>query len=104
MAGVAAAAVSADRDENEYREFRGFATYSPSKLRLTLDAIAQQYKKAINGKKNAYQVVASAGYQLLSALHLSGDLTYTQSPDFQEDYAGLVRATLELETGTGGKK
>jgi len=104
VAGIAAAAVSADRDENEYREFRGFATYSPSKLRLTLDAIAQQYKKAINGKKNAYQVVASAGYQLLSALHLSGDLTYTQSPDFQEDYAGLVRATLELETGTGGKK
>jgi hypothetical protein len=106
VAGIAAAAVAADRDENEYQEYRGFATYSPSKFRLALDALTQRYKKEIagTGKKNAYQVVASAGYQLLAALHLSGDLTYTQSPNFEEDYAGLIRATLELGTSTGGKK
>ena len=45
VAGLSAAFVAADRDENEYREYRGFATYSPDKLRLTLDAMAQQYKK-----------------------------------------------------------
>jgi hypothetical protein len=106
VAGIAAAAVAADRDENEYQEYRGFATYSPSKFRLALDALTQRYTKEIagTGKKNAYQVVASAGYQLLAALHLSGDLTYTQSPNFEEDYAGLIRATLELGTSTGGKK
>jgi hypothetical protein len=37
-------------------------------------------------------------------LSVSGDLTYTQSPTFQQDYAGLLRATLELGTATGGKK
>lgn len=107
VAGVSAAFVSADRDENEYQEYRGFATYSPAKLRLTLDAIAQRYKKEpIPGiaKKNAYQVVATAGYQLLAALHLSGNLTYTQSPNFEKDYAGLVRLSYDLGTGTGGKK
>lgn len=102
--GLSAAAVTADRDENEYREFRGFATYSPSKIRLALDALTQQYMREIQGKKNAFQVVASAGYQVLAALRLSGDLAYTQSPTFQKDYAGLLRATLELGMATGGKK
>jgi hypothetical protein len=107
VAGIVAAFVAADREENEYREYRGFATYSPPKVRLALDAIAQQYKKEPIpgiGKKNAYQVVASAGYQVLAALQLSGDLTYTQSPNYSKDYAGLLRATLELGTTTGGKK
>jgi hypothetical protein len=104
VAGIAAAFLAADRDENEYREFRGFATYSPSKIRLALDALTQQYKQEIFGKKNAYQVVASAGYQVLAALQLSGDLMYTQSPTYRKDYAGLLRATVELGTSTGGKK
>jgi hypothetical protein len=107
VAGISAAFVSADRDENEYQEYRGFASYSPARLRLTLDAIAQRYKKEpVPGiaKKNAYQVVATAGYQLLAALHLSGNLTYTQSPNFEKDYAGLVRLSYDLGTGTGGKK
>jgi len=104
VAGFSAAFLAADRDENEYREFRGFATYSPSKIRLALDALTQQYKQEIFGKKNAYQVVASAGYQVLAALQLSGDLVYTQSPTYRKDYAGLLRATVELGTSTGGKK
>ena len=62
--GLSAAAVTADRDENEYQEFRGFVSFSPSKFRLALDALTQQYKKAIDWKKNAYQVVASAGYKV----------------------------------------
>ena len=104
VAGLSAAFVSADLEENEYQEYRGFASYSPSKLRLTLDALTQQYKKEINGKKNQYQVVATAGYQLLAALQLSGNLTYTQSPSFQEDWAGLIRVTYDFAMSTGGKK
>jgi hypothetical protein len=107
VAGIVAAFVAADRDENEYREYRGFVTYSPPKIRLALDALTQQYKREPIpgvGKKNAYQIVASAGYQVLAALQLSGDLTYTQSANFSKDYAGLLRATVELGTTTGGKK
>jgi hypothetical protein len=102
--GLSAAAVAADRDENEYQEFRGFASFSPTNFRLTLDGMTQQYRKAIDGRKNAHQVVASAGYKVRPYLSVSGDLTYTQSPTFQQDYAGLLRATLELGTATGGKK
>ena len=46
----------------------------------------------------------TAGYPLLAALQLSGNLTYTQSPIFEKDYAGLVRLSYDLGTGTGGKK
>jgi hypothetical protein len=103
-AGLSAAVVSADRDENEYREYRGYATHSPAKWRFALDALTQRYNQAINGVKNAYHVVGSAGYQVLEILQLSGDLTYTKSPRFDEDYAGLIRASLLFGAGTGGKK
>jgi hypothetical protein len=103
-AGLSAAVISADRDENEYQEYRGYATYSPAKWRFVLDALTHQYKQAINGTKDAYHVVGSAGYQVLEILQLSGDLTYTKSPRFDEDYAGLIRVSLLFGTGTGGKK
>ncbi|HEU4949948.1 MAG TPA: hypothetical protein VFT11_04215 [Candidatus Deferrimicrobiaceae bacterium] len=103
-AGLSVAVVSADRDENEYQEYRGYVTHSPAKWRFALDALTHRYKQAISGVKNAYQVVGSAGYQLLEILQLSADLTYTKSPRFDEDYAGLIRASLSFGIGTGGKK
>ena len=45
VAGFSAAFVSADQAKNEYQEYRGFASYSPSKLRVTLDALTQRYKE-----------------------------------------------------------
>lgn len=104
VAGLSAAFVSSDRAENEYQEYRAFATYSPDKLRVTLDGLIQNYKQEINGKKNACQVVATAGYQVLAALQVSGNLTYTQSPNYDKDYAGLIRLSYDLATSTGGKK
>jgi hypothetical protein len=104
VAGLSAAFVSADQAANEYQEYRGFASYSPGKLRMTLDALTVQYKQAINGKDDQFQVVGTVGYQLLASLQISGNLTYTQSPDFEEDWAGLIRINLDLGTSTGGKK
>lgn len=104
VAGFSAAFVSADQAENEYQEYRGFASYSPSKLRVTLDALTQRYKEEINGKKYQYQVVGTVGYQVLAALQLSGNVTYTQSPNFEEDWAGLIRVTYDIAMSTGGKK
>jgi len=103
-AGVSLAVVSGDRAENEYQEYRGYATYSPAKWRFALDALTHQYEQAIDGTEDAYHVVASAGYQLLEILQLSGDLTYTKSPRFDEDYAGLLRVSLLYGISTGGKQ
>ena len=97
--------ISADLDENEYQEFRAFGSYSPGPFRLTLDALTHRYKRAVAGSsiKDAYQVTGSAGWQVASQMKVSGDLTYTRSPRFMEDYAGLVRVSLDLGTTTGGK-
>jgi len=98
LAGLSAAFVSADLDENEYQEFRAFGSYSPGPFRLTLDALTHRYKKAVAGStiKDAYQVTGSAGWQALPYLKLSADLTYTRSPRFTEDTAGLLRIALDL--------
>jgi len=103
-AGVSAALVNADREENAYQEYRGYATYSPASWRFTLDALTQQYQQAINAVSQSYQVVGSAGYQLSESMQLSGDMRYTRSPRYDEDYAGFIRVSLLLDTTTGGKK
>lgn len=106
LAGVSAALVSADRDENEYREFRAFGTYSRGRYRVTLDALTHRYKRAVGGSavKDEYQVVGSAGWQALPYMKVSGDLTYTRSPQFTEDYAGLLRVALDLGMTTEGRQ
>ncbi len=105
-AGLSAAVVTADRDENEYTEYRAFASYSPAAWRFALDGLTHRYKTDLvgSGIRDEYQVVASAGWQALSNLKVSGDLTYTRSPRLKEDYAGLVKASLDLGAATGGTK
>src|SRR4030065_286974 len=72
VAGLSAAVVSADRSENEYREYRGFATYSPGVWRFSLDALTHRYKEGVSGPKDAYHVVGSAGGQGLPSLKHPG--------------------------------
>ncbi len=103
-AGVSGAVVTGDLPENEYQEYRLYATYSPGRFRFSADGLTHRYKEQINGKKTEYQAVASAGVRIVPALKVSGDLRYTQSPTFKEDYAGLVRVSLDLGTGEGGSK
>jgi len=103
-AGVSTAFVSADRNENAYQEFRGYATYSPAQWRFALDALTQQYQQSINAVSQSYQIVGSLGYKLSEAMQLSGDLRYTKSPRYDEDYAGFIRISLLFGTATGGKK
>ena len=99
--GLSLAVVSADRDENEYQEYRAFATYSPGRWRFTLDGLTHRYKELIGGIDDAYHVVGSAGVQILPYLKVSSDVTYTRSPRFSKDYAGLLRVSIELGGSTG---
>jgi hypothetical protein len=103
-AGITAAVVNADRDENAYKEYRGYVTYSPAQWRFALDALTQQYQQPINAVSQSYQVVGSVGYKLSEIMQLSGDLRYTKSPRYDEDYSGIIRASLLFGTTTGGKK
>jgi len=103
-AGVSGAVVTGDLPENEYEEYRVYVTFSPGRFRFTADGLTHRYKEPINGKKVEYQAVASAGVRIVPSLKVSGDLRYTQSPTLKEDYAGLLRISLDLATGSGGSK
>jgi outer membrane protein OmpA-like peptidoglycan-associated protein len=100
VGGLSVAIVSADRDENEYQEYRAFATYSPGRWRFSLDALTHRYKEEISGIDDAYHVVGSAGVQVLPYLKVSGDVTYTRSPRFSKDYVGLLRISIDLSAST----
>lgn len=107
LVGISVAGVTADRNEDEYGEFRAFVTATPADWRLSLDALTQRYNSEFSdavGRKDAWQVVGAAGRQLLPNLHVAGDLTYTNSPRLHEDYAGLVRLTYTFAGSTGGTK
>ncbi|GAB4373069.1 MAG: hypothetical protein Kow00128_22350 [Deltaproteobacteria bacterium] len=99
LGGISAALVSADRDENEYQEFRAFGSYTREPFRFTVDALTHRYRQAPGGStiEDEYQVVGTAGWQPLPWLRLSADLTYTRSPQFSEDYAGLLRVAIDLD-------
>lgn len=103
-AGVSGAVVTGDLPENEYQEYRAYVTFSPGRFRFTADGLTHRYKEPVSGKKTGYQAVASAGARVASALKVSADLRYTQSPTYKEDYAGLLRISLDLGTGGGGSK
>lgn len=103
-AGLSGAVVRADRAENEYREARGFASLTRGAWRLAVDLLARKFEEPILGKKNEYAATGSAGVRLTSLLRVSGDLTYTRSPQFKEDYAGLLRVLLDLRKETGGAR
>jgi len=105
LAGISAAFVSADLDENEYQEFRAFGSYSPGLFRFTLDALTHRYKKAVAGStiRDAYQVTGSAGWRPLPYLRVSADLTYTRSPRLTEDYAGVLRIALDFDREIRGE-
>jgi outer membrane protein OmpA-like peptidoglycan-associated protein len=95
--------VSADQSRYGYQEYRTFASYSPGRWRFSLDALTQQYKEKISDARDSYQVVGSAGWQVYPYLSVSGDLTYTKSPRFSYDYAGLLRVSVDLGFSTGGQ-
>lgn len=99
LGGISAATVSADRDENEYQEYRAFGTYTRDPFRFTVDALTHRYKQAPGGStiEDEYQVVGTAGWQAVPWLRLSVDLAYTRSPQFSEDYAGLLRVAIDLD-------
>ncbi len=102
FAGCRVAFVDADESENEYSELRGYGSFGVRDVKITLDAIYQRLKEAINGEKNSYQVVAGASYEPLENLSVYANLTYTKSPRFEEDYAFLARVTYRFDWSRGG--
>jgi hypothetical protein len=86
------------RGFNSYHEVRGYGLYDSGRYVASLDAIGQFFKNAIFGKKDAYQVTASAGCRIWPELYLSGDLSYGQNPQFSDELRGVLRLSYNYNS------
>ncbi len=89
-------------DPPSYNEIRAFALYQKGHYTLSGDAIANLYDADFNGngKKSAYELQTSAGYQLMPTLKVSVDLSYADTPDVDGDVRGLLRLTFNFDKST----
>ena len=88
-----------------YNELRGYTMYDAHAYVLSFDGIAQLYDKKINGTDNAYELLLSAGYRFTPHLLLSGDISYGQNPDYNDELKGLVKLVYNFTSaGKGAQK
>lgn len=90
---------------NSYHEVRGYGFHDGGRYFASLDAITQFFKNSIFSKKEAFEVIASAGMRILPELALSGDISYGQNPRLTDELRGVLRVTYNYaSTGKGAKK
>jgi hypothetical protein len=88
-----------------YNELRGYAMYDAHTYLVSFDAIGQFYDAARNNTSTAYELLLSAGYRFTPHLLLSGDLSYGQNPDYNDEFKGLVKLVYNFTSaGKGTQK
>ncbi|HEY6839332.1 MAG TPA: hypothetical protein VI389_11355 [Geobacteraceae bacterium] len=87
---------------NSFHELRGYVLYDDKKYAASIDAIEHLYKDNIYGRKSAYEIAGSIGYHVMTNLALSGDLSYGQNPQQNDELKGLVRLTFNYSTASKG--
>ena len=87
-----------------FHEARAWAMRDTKSYFAALDAIGYFFKKPVADRDRAWELLGSVGYHLTPSLALSGDLSYGQNPQYDDELKGLVRATYNLNISKGGTK
>ncbi|MBT1072229.1 hypothetical protein [Pelotalea chapellei] len=104
-AGSGFAAIPSSTTSASFHELRGYIMRDAKKYFASADAIAYVFEKEIAGKKSAWEVITSVGYRFTPAIALSGDISYGQSPEYNDDLKGLLRLTYNMSySSKGGAK
>ena len=104
-AGSAFAVIPSSTASASFHELRGFIMQDTKSYFASADAIAYIFDKKISGKQSVWEVITSVGYHFTPALALSGDISYGQSPEYNDDLKGLVRLTYNMNfSSKGGAK
>ncbi len=92
-------------DSASFHEVRCYTMRDTKTFFGALDAIGYIFKEKINNEKSAWETIGSVGYHITPALALSGDLSYGQNPQYNDDLKGLVRLTYNMNySGKGDAK
>lgn len=76
-----------------FHEGRAYAVYKSESYVASADWTGYFFRENIEGKSNAWEVVASLGYPIAPGLILSGDIGYGQNPQYDDEVKGLIRLT-----------
>jgi len=88
-----------------YQNLRAYIMHDTKGYFAALEGIGYFFKDKINDEDKAIQASMSLGYHLTPALALSGDISYGQNPDYNDETKGLIRLTYNMTfDSTGGKK
>lgn len=104
-AGQNFAIIPSANNSGSFHELRGYAMHDTKGYFAALDAIGYFFRKNINDRSSAWELIGSLGYHITPALALSGDISYGQNPQFDDDLKGLIRLTYDMNyIGKGATK
>lgn len=99
------AVIPSASSSGSFHEVRAWAMRDSKTYFAAVDAIGYFFKQNINGKSSAWEFITSLGYHLTPDLVLSGDISYGQNPQFNDEVKGLLRLTFNTNiAGKGGTK
>jgi hypothetical protein len=98
------AVVPVENASGSFHEVRGWAMHDTKSYFASLDVIGFFFKKPVENRDNAWETQGSLGYHLTPALALSGDLSYGQNPQYNDEFKGLIRLTYNMTCGKGATK
>jgi hypothetical protein len=99
--GLAFARVEAAQGIMSYSEPRVFVMYGSGPFSVNLDAIADFYDDPVYNKDYAYEITGGCGYQLTPSLRLSGEATYAENPQYNNESRALLRLTYAYTNKKG---
>ncbi len=93
VTGAGAYRMQGNTDRLRYTEYRAYVTKKFETFDLTADFVGLRYDTSINTINNSYAVTGAATYKFNKKVAVGADMTYSRSPDFDNEFRGLLKLT-----------
>jgi hypothetical protein len=103
-AGADVTLCNGDAAADRFTGYRLFATWSPGKARLTVDAVADLYKQEVFGKKESYVATATASWDVAPSVRVGGEGTWSDGPRLSNDLSVLAKISIGFDSSKGGSR
>ena len=94
------AIVNVSGTSGSYHEVRGWVMRDTKSYFASLDGIGYIFKQPVENRDSAWEGTGSLGYHITPQLAVSGDISYGQNPQYNDEVKGLVRLTYNMKGAT----
>lgn len=88
---------------SSYDEYNVYVEGHAGKLSANVYGLVNHYTEPVFNRTNEYSVSGSLGYEIAPGLNLSGDLIYSQNPQFNEEFRGFLRLRYTFAVASKGE-